>query len=73
MVAHVFKTEKLAAGQSPLDVRRQMGHTTLNMTNHYASPSVEQPKRSHEMYSPLRAKQDSVNKQGLGTGYWKAE
>jgi len=25
------------------------------------------------MYSLLRAKQEGVNKQGLGTGYWEAE
>ena len=66
-------TMQLAAGRSPLDVQRQMGHTTLTMTNHYASLSVDQLKRSHEMYSPLRAKQEGVNKQGLGTGYWEAE
>jgi Domain of unknown function (DUF4365)/Phage integrase family len=28
---------QLAMGHSPLDVQRQMGHTTLTMTNHYAS------------------------------------
>jgi hypothetical protein len=55
------------SSHSPLDVQRQMGHMTMNMTNHYASLSVDQLKRSHEMYSPLRAKQ------GLGTGYWEAE
>jgi len=66
-------TMQLAAGRSPLDVQRQMGHTTLTMTNHYASLSVDQLKRSHEMYSLLRAKQEGVNKQGLGTGYWEAE
>jgi len=30
-------TSQLAAGRSPLDVQRQMGHTTFTMTNHYAS------------------------------------
>lgn len=29
-------TTQLAMGRSPLDVQRQMGHTTLTMTNHYA-------------------------------------
>ncbi len=66
-------TTQLAAGRSPLDVQRQMGHTSLLMTNHYASLDVQQLKRSHEMYSPLRAKQDAITKQGLGTGYWEEE
>ena len=39
-------TMQLAAGRSPLDVQRQMGHTTLTMTNHYASLDVQQLKRS---------------------------
>jgi integrase len=33
-------TTQLAAGRSPLDVQRQMGHTTLKMTNHYYSQTV---------------------------------
>jgi integrase len=35
-------TTQLASGRSPLDVQRQMGHTTLTMTNHYASLMVQQ-------------------------------
>ncbi len=35
-------TTQLASGRSPFDVQRQMGHTTLNMTNHYASLNVKQ-------------------------------
>src|SRR5260370_2106804 len=46
-------TTQLASGRSPLDVQRQMGHTTLKMTNHYASLNLQQLKRSHEMHSPL--------------------
>ena len=49
-------TTQLRLGRSPLDVQRQMGHTTLDMTNEYASLTVEHLKRSHEMYSPLKAK-----------------
>lgn len=30
-------TTQLANGRSPLDVKRQLGHTTLKMTDHYAS------------------------------------
>lgn len=66
-------TSQLAAGRSPLDVQRQMGHTTLTMTNHYASLDIQHLKRSHDAYSPLRAKQESVNRQGIGTGYWEIE
>jgi integrase/recombinase XerD len=62
-------TTQLAMGRSPLDVQRQMGHRTLRMTNHYASMNVEQLQRSHEQFSPLRAK-DSGNSQGFGKGYW---
>src|SRR5712692_1401113 len=35
---------QLAAGRSPFDVQRQMGHTSLNMTNQYASLGIEQLK-----------------------------
>jgi hypothetical protein len=66
-------TMQLAAGRSPLDVQRQMGHTTLTMTNHYASLDIQYLKRSHDAYSPLRVKQESVNRQGIGTGYWEEE
>ena len=48
-------TTQLAMGRSPLDVQRQMGHTTLTMTNHYASLPVQHLQKSHEKYSPLRA------------------
>ncbi len=62
-------TTQLAMGRSPLDVQRQMGHRTLKMTNHYASLTVEQLQKSHEQFSPLRAKDAGVG-QGLGCGYW---
>ncbi|HVB25847.1 MAG TPA: tyrosine-type recombinase/integrase [Ktedonobacteraceae bacterium] len=63
-------TTQLAMGRSPLDVQRQMGHTTLQMTNRYASLTIEQLQRSHEEYSPLRAKQTFDDKGSAGTGYW---
>lgn len=66
-------TTQLAGGRSPLDVQRQMGHTTLMMTNKYASLNIEQLKRSHEAHSPLRVKQEEANRQGIGTGYWEEE
>ena len=62
-------TTQLAIGNSPLDVQRQMGHTTLTMTNHYASLTIEQLQRSHEKYSPLRAEKKSSN-EAFGEGYW---
>src|SRR5260370_38236704 len=43
-------------GRSLLDVQRQMGHTTLTMTNHYASLTTEHLRKSQERFPPLRAK-----------------
>jgi integrase/recombinase XerD len=63
-------TTQLAMGRSPFDVQRQMGHTTLQMTNRYASLIVEQLQRSHEEYSPLRARQGSDERGPIGRGYW---
>lgn len=62
-------TTQLAMGRSPLDVQRQMGHTTLTMTNHYASLNVQQLQKSHEKYSPLRAEKSS-SEEAYGSGYW---
>jgi site-specific recombinase XerD len=62
-------TTQLAMGRSPLDVQRQMGHTSLKMTNHYASLTVEQLQKSHEQFSPLRVK-DSGGGQGFTHSYW---
>ncbi len=41
-------TAQLAMGRSPLDVQRQMGHTTLQMTNKYASLTIGHLKKLHE-------------------------
>src|SRR5579859_4649461 len=65
-------TTQLRMGRSPLDVQRQMGHTTLAMTNEYASLTVEHLRRSHEMYSPLKAK-DQEGGATAEDGYWNAE
>jgi len=62
-------TTQLAMGRSPLDVQRQMGHTTLTMTNHYASLTVEHLRQSHAKYSPLRAK-DVLGDEDIGGNYW---
>jgi len=62
-------TTQLAMGRSPLDVQRQMGHTTLAMTNHYASLTVEHLRQSHEKFSPLRAK-DVLGDEDMGGNYW---
>jgi site-specific recombinase XerD len=62
-------TTQLAMGRSPLDVQRQMGHTTLRMTNHYASLTIEHIQKSHEQYSPLRSK-PSNGSESIGSGYW---
>ncbi len=63
-------TTQLAMGRSPLDVQRQMGHTTLAMTNHYASLTSEHLRKSHEKYSPLRSESKSDD-ETFGSGYWK--
>ena len=62
-------TTQLASGRSPLDVRRQLGHSTLKMTDHYASLTIHQLQKSHEQHSPLRAKNDQENRSN-GSGYW---
>jgi site-specific recombinase XerD len=63
-------TTQLAMGRSPLDVLRQMGHTTLQMTNRYASLTIEQLQRSHQEFSPLRAKGSNESGDVGGSGYW---
>lgn len=65
-------TTQLAMGRSPLDVQRQMGHTTLAMTNHYASLNIQQLQKSHEKYSPLRTEKGSSG-EVFGTGYWEEQ
>ncbi len=71
--AHQYRrymtTTQLAMGRSPLDMQRQMGHTTLTMTNHYASLTIEQLQKSHEKFSPLRAEKKSSG-EVFGEGYW---
>ena len=66
-------TTPLASGRSPFDVQRQMGHTTLTMTNHYASLNVKQLQQSHDLYSPLRAKDTGNERESSSTGYWDIE
>ena len=62
-------TTQLAMGRSPLDVQRQMGHTTLHMTNKYTSLTIDHLKKSHERHSPLRADTASGT-ETFGAGYW---
>lgn len=63
-------TSQLAMGRSPLDVQRQMGHTTLQMTNKYASLGIEQLQRSHEAFSPWRRRASSISGESSTDGYW---
>ncbi|GHO88306.1 tyrosine-type recombinase/integrase [Dictyobacter formicarum] len=63
-------TTQLEMGRSPLDVQRQMGHTTLTMTNHYASISTQHLRKSHEKFSPLRNENNSSDNDVYGSGYW---
>ncbi|MFL5654717.1 MAG: tyrosine-type recombinase/integrase [Ktedonobacteraceae bacterium] len=66
-------TTQLASGRSPFDVQRQMGHTTLTMTNHYASLNVKQLQQSYDLYLPLRAKDTGSERESSGTSYWDKE
>jgi integrase/recombinase XerD len=59
-------TTQLAMGR---DVQRQMSHTTLTMTNHYASLTVQQLHKSHEKYSSMRAEKSGLE-EAFGEGYW---
>jgi len=51
----------------------QQSSKTWTMTHWDASLTIEQLKRSHEAHSPLRAKQEKVGREGIGTGYWEGE
>jgi len=62
----------MSQGKVHLDVQRQMGHTRLSMTNHYASLTVEHLQRSHEKFSPLKAEKKSSG-EAFGEGYWHEE
>lgn len=62
-------TTQLAGGLSPLDVQRQMGHTTLHMTNKYGSLTIDHLKKPHERHSLLRA-DTSGSSEAYGVGYW---
>jgi site-specific recombinase XerD len=64
-------TTQLNDGRNPLDVQRQMGHTTLLMTNHYFSQTTEGLKKSHEQHSPLRKRTGNKQQPGLGSGYYE--
>ncbi len=66
-------TTQLAMGRSPLDVQRQMGHTSLTMTNHYASLTVDHLKKSHERFSPLKDNGKPSTDETFGTGYWNEQ
>ncbi len=50
-------------------IQRQIAHTTLARTNHYASLTVQHLQRSHGRYSPLRVDKGSAS-EAFGTGYW---
>jgi site-specific recombinase XerD len=63
-------TSQLAMGRSPLDVQRQMGHTSLQMTNRYASLTVDQLQKSHEEYSPWRNQVARGKGDNERNGYW---
>jgi hypothetical protein len=45
-----------------------MGHTTLKITSHYYSQTVEQSQHTQEMYSPLRIRKTEVKQAVMGAG-----
>jgi site-specific recombinase XerD len=55
-------TTEMANGRSPFDVQRQMRHKTLKMTNHYASLSIRQLRKSHE--NTRLGRKEKMNKTG---------
>ena len=63
-------TTELANGRSPFNVQRQMRHKTLKMTNHYASLSIRQLRKSHEKFSPWTDGDDGQDRP-YGSGYWE--
>jgi len=65
-------TKQLEMGRSPLDVQRQMGHTTLTMTNRYASLSTDHLRKSHDLHSPLRARSASESRP-FGAEYYEEQ
>lgn len=52
---------------SPSPIRCAL--TTLTMTNHYASLTVQHLQKSHEKYSPLRAEK-SGSDETFDEAYW---
>ncbi len=64
-------TKQLSEGRNPLDVQRQMGHTTLTMTNKYFSQTTEGLRKSHEQFSPMRKRSENERSSGLGSGYYE--
>jgi len=67
-----METTQLVMRRSPLDVQQQMGHTSLKMTNHYASLPVQHLQKSHKKFSPLRA-ENGERDDTFGSGYWREE
>ena len=47
-----------------------MGHTTLTVTNHYASLTSEYLRKPHERYYPLKNDDKPSIDETFGTGYW---
>lgn len=65
----LYSDNSASYGRGPLDVQRQMGHTTLHMTNKDASLTIDHLKKSHERHSTLRA-ETGGSAEAFGSGYW---
>lgn len=63
-------TTQVENGRDSLDVMRQMGHSTLQMTNKYVRQSIGKLQESHEKHAPLRVRKPQET-HGIGTGYWE--
>jgi hypothetical protein len=66
----LYTRERVVGVHNPLNVQRQMGHSTLMMTNQNYSQTVEQLQRTQELYSPLRMHKSEGEVEGGGSGYW---
>ena len=52
---HTFAINYLRGGGDPLTLQRQLGHSTLTMTNHYVNMASTDIQRVHAKASPLNA------------------
>ncbi len=62
-----FATQNLELGASPLDVMHELGHSSLTMTNYYASLADQSRMRRHRQFSYME-RVTRTEKTGVGRG-----